>query len=163
MVHHGRHIEMKLTDYIGPEHVKLDLEGHDKQEVIEELVEHMADHCGNCDADTLLEAVLTRERDGSTGLEKGIAIPHAKCDAVDKLRIVVGISKSGVDFEAQDGQPSHLFFMMIAPTTESGPHVQAIAKIVKMIKVPGFRDKLLKADRAEQIIEAMERVENGED
>ena len=154
---------MKITEYIKPEHVKLDLEGHDKQEIIEELVEHMADVCSNCDADTLLDAVLNRERDGSTGLEKGIAIPHAKCDAVDKLRIVVGISQDGVEFEAQDGQPSRLFFMMIAPTTESGPHVQAIAKIVKMIKVPGFREKLLKADRPEQIIEAMERVENGEE
>jgi fructose-specific phosphotransferase system IIA component len=162
-MHHGRHIEMKLTDYIGPENIKLDLEGSDKQEVIEALVDHLADQCERCDADTILEAVLKRERDGSTGLEKGIAIPHAKCDAVDKLRIVVGISKKGVDFEAQDGQPSHLFFLMIAPTTESGPHVQAIAKIVKMIKVPGFREKLLKATRPEQIIEAMERVENGEE
>jgi fructose-specific phosphotransferase system IIA component len=162
-MHHGRHIEMKLADHIGPENIKLNLEGSNKQEVIEALVDHMADHCECCDADTMLEAVLKRERDGSTGLEKGIAIPHAKCDAVDKLRIVIGISKKGVDFDAQDGQPSHLFFLMIAPTTESGPHVQAIAKIVKMIKVPGFREKLLKATRPEQIIEAMERVENGEE
>ena len=154
---------MKLTDYINPEQIKLDLEGTDKSEIIEELVEHMSEVCSNCDSDRILEAVESRERDGSTGLEKGIAIPHAKCDAVDKLRIVVGISKDGVDFEAQDGQPSHLFFMMIAPTTESGPHVQAIAKIVKMIKVPGFREKLMKAERPELIIEAMERVENGEE
>ncbi len=153
---------MRLTDYIGPEHVKLDLEGANKQEVIEELVEYMSEYCGSCDADTILEAVMNRERDGSTGLEKGIAIPHAKCDAVDKLRIVIGISKEGVDFEAQDGQPSHLFFLMIAPTNESGPHVQAIAKIVKMIKVDGFREKLLKAERPEQVIELMERVENGD-
>jgi len=153
---------MKLTDHIEPEHIILDLEGTNKHEVIEELVEHMSDSCGRCDADTILEAVLKRERDGSTGLEKGVAIPHAKCDAVDKLRIVVGVSKKGVDFESQDGQPSHLFFLMIAPTNESGPHVQAIAKIVKMIKVPGFREKLLKADRPEKVIDAMERVENGE-
>jgi fructose-specific phosphotransferase system IIA component len=153
---------MKLTDYIKPEHIKLNLEGTSKREIVEELVEHMAEHCTNCDADEILDAVLRRENDGSTGLEKGVAIPHAKCDAVDKLRIVVGVSKKGVDFEAQDGKPSHLFFMMIAPTTESGPHVQAIAKIVKMIKVDGFRERLMKAERPEQVIEAMERVENGE-
>ncbi len=90
-MHHGRRIKMRLTDYIGPEHIRLNLEGTDKQEIIEELVEHMSEYCGSCDADTILEAVMNRERDGSTGLEKGIAIPHAKCDAVDKLRLVVGI------------------------------------------------------------------------
>ncbi|HSG29215.1 MAG TPA: PTS sugar transporter subunit IIA, partial [Candidatus Krumholzibacterium sp.] len=58
--------------------------------------------------------------------------------------------------------PSHLFFMMIAPKTESGPHVQAIAKIVKMIKIEGFRNRLLKAEKPEQVIEAMKRVEEGD-
>jgi fructose-specific phosphotransferase system IIA component len=154
---------MKLTDHIEPEHIILGLEGTNKHEIIEELVERLAETCENCDADTILEAVLSRERDGSTGLEKGVAIPHAKCDAVDKLRVVVGISREGVDFESQDGKPSKLFFLMIAPTTESGPHVQAIAKIVKMIKLDRFREKLVKADNPEVIIEAMERVENGEE
>jgi fructose-specific phosphotransferase system IIA component len=153
---------MKLTDHIEPKHIILNLEGTSKQEVIEELVERMSETCENCDADTILEAVLSRERDGSTGLEKGVAIPHAKCDAVDRLRIVVGISRDGVDFDSQDGKPSKLFFLMIAPTTESGPHVQAIAKIVKMIKLDRFRDRLMKADNPEVVIETMERVENGE-
>ncbi len=161
-LHHGRRNEMKITDYIEPDFVNLDLEGRDKREILEELVEQLAEHCENCDADAIFEAVMKRESEGSTGLEKGVAIPHAKSDAVDKLRIVVGISRQGVDFDSQDGQPSYLFFLMIAPTTESGPHVQAIAKIVKMVKTPGFREKLLKAQRPDEIIEAMERLENGE-
>lgn len=154
---------MKLTDAIGPEHVKLDMEAVDKREAIEELVELMAESCENCDADTILDAVFARERDGSTGLEKGVAIPHAKCDAVDRLRIVIGVSRDGVDFESQDGKPSHLFFLMIAPTSESGPHVQAIAKIVKMIKLDRFRERLLKAKRPEDVVETIDRVENGEE
>lgn len=152
---------MRLTDYIKADNVILDLEARDKEEAIEELVEHMAEVCENCEADTILQAVMSRERDGSTGLEKGVAIPHAKCDAVDRMRIVVGISRKGVDFESQDGRPSHLFFLMIAPTTETGPHVQAIAKIVKMIKVEGFRKRLLDAKRPEDVVEAIDSLENG--
>jgi fructose-specific phosphotransferase system IIA component len=153
---------MKLTDYITPEHIKIGLEAENKEEVIEELVELLVESCNLRDADTIYEAVMSRERDGSTGLEKGIAIPHAKCDAVEGLSVVVGISKDGIDFEAQDGKPSHLFFLMVAPKSESGPHVQAIAKIVKMIKVERFRETLLKAESPEKVIEFIGGVENGE-
>ncbi|MBN1164628.1 MAG: PTS sugar transporter subunit IIA [Candidatus Krumholzibacteriota bacterium] len=153
---------MNLVDYIKPENVKLDLEGSSKREVIEELVEHMAETDEESDADCILEAVLKREREGSTGLEKGIAIPHAKCDAVRKLSIVIGVSREGVDFESLDGKPAHLFFLMIAPLSESGPHVQAIAKIVKMIKLETFKNKLIKAKSGAEAIELIRRVENGE-
>lgn len=153
---------MKLTDYITPGHIKIGLEAVNKEEVIEELVELLVESCDLCDADTIYEAVMSRERDGSTGLEKGIAIPHAKCDAVGGLSVVVGISKDGIDFESQDGKPAHLFFLMVAPKSESGPHVQAIAKIVKMIKVDRFRETLLMAETPEKVIEFIDGVENGE-
>ncbi len=154
---------MKLADLLKPENIKLDLEGRTKSEVIEELVEHLAESCEKCDADTLYEAVMDRESKGSTGLEMGVAIPHAKCDAVGTMSIVIGVSRKGVDFESLDGKPAQLFFLMIAPMSESGPHVQAIAKIVKMIKIDGFRQKLIKAGRNEDVIEAIRRVEEGED
>lgn len=154
---------MRLSDYIIPECVKIGLDAEDKSEVIEELVEVMADSPIECDAPTIHDAVLRREDEGSTGLEKGIAIPHAKCDAVKELSIVIGISKDGIEFDSQDGKPAHLFFMMIAPTTESGPHVQAIAKIIKMIKMEGFRKKLLNASSGEEVIEAIRRLEEGEE
>ncbi len=153
---------MKLADYITPEHVKIGLEGERKDEVIEELVELLVSACDVCDADTIYRAVMDREQVGSTGLEKGVAIPHAKCDAVKRLSIVIGISKEGIDFEAQDGKPSHLFFMMVAPSTESGPHVQAIAKIVKMIKVESFRKKLINAKSPKEVLEVIGRLEEGE-
>jgi fructose-specific phosphotransferase system IIA component len=153
---------MKLTDYITPAHIKVGLEGESKEEIVEELVELLVESCELCDADAIFEAVMNRERDGSTGLEKGVAIPHAKCDAVEGLSIVVGIKKEGIDFEAQDGKPSQLFFLMVAPKSESGPHVQAIAKIVKMIKIDRFREMLLKAQTPEKVIEVVGGVENGE-
>ncbi len=153
---------MKFIDYVNPEHIKLHLEGQTKEEVIEELVELLTESCCVEDGDRILDAVMEREREGSTGLEKGVAIPHAKCDAVNKLSIVIGISKEGIDFDALDGKRSHLFFLMVAPTSESGPHVQAIAKIVKMIKLERFREKLLKAKSGEEVIETINMVENGE-
>jgi len=156
-------MKMMLSDHIRPDCVKIGLEGSSKAEVIEELVEVLSDARCGCDADTILEAVMKREHDGSTGLEMGVAIPHAKCDAIDRLSIVVGVSKEGVDFESQDGKPSNLFFMMLAPRNESGPHVQAIAKIVKLIKVDGFRKKLLKASTPAEVIEVIRKVEEGED
>jgi len=154
---------MRLTDYITPEHVKIKLESENKEEVIEELVSLLVETSDVSDMDEIYEAVMNREREGSTGLEKGVAIPHAKSDAVKKLSIVIGISRGGVDFEAQDGKPSHLLFLMVAPTSESGPHVQAIAKIVRMIKLDKFRKKLLEAKKPEDVVEAISRVENGEE
>ena len=154
---------MKLIDFITPAHVKIRLEGAGKEEVIEELVSLLVDTSDVEDPDAIYEAVMNREREGSTGLEKGVAIPHAKSDAVKSLSIVIGISRAGVDFAALDGKPSHLFFLMVAPTSESGPHVQAIAKIVKMIKLDKFRKKLLDAKKPDDVVEAISRVENGED
>jgi len=154
---------MKLVDYVTPQHVKIRLEGDSKEEVIEELVSLLLETSDARDPDAVFEAVMNREREGSTGLEKGVAIPHAKSDAVNSLSIVIGISRAGVDFAAQDGKPSHLFFLMVAPTSESGPHVQAIAKIVKMVKLDKFRKKLLDAKKPEDVVEAISRVENGEE
>jgi fructose-specific phosphotransferase system IIA component len=154
---------MRLADYITPAHVKIRLEGNGKEEIVEELVSLLVDTSDVEDPDTIFEAVMAREREGSTGLEKGVAIPHAKSDKVKGLTIVVGISREGVDFEAQDGKPSRLFFLMVAPTSESGPHVQAIARIVKMIKIDRFRKKLLDARKPDDVVEAISRAENGED
>lgn len=154
---------MKIAQYITPARVKLGLDGDTKEEVIEELVSLLADTHKVTDADAVYDAVMNRERQGSTGLEKGVAIPHAKSDAVKKLSMVLGISRDGVDFGSRDGRNAHLFFLMVAPTSESGPHVQAIAKIVKMIKLDKFIKKLVDAKSPDEVVEAISRVENGED
>jgi len=154
---------MRLTDYVTLDHIKMGLEGHNKDEVIEELVELCSEVCDVSDPDAVLQAVLNRERDGSTGLEKGVAIPHAKSDAVGALSIIVGISKEGIDFDSQDEKPSHLFFLLVAPTSESGPHVQAIAKIVKLIKIDNFREQMINAETPEGVVNLISSAENGEE
>ncbi len=154
---------MNMNDYITPRHVKIGLEGETKEEAIEELVSLLVETSDVTDADAILEAVLKREGEGSTGLEKGVAIPHAKSDAVKGLSIVVGTSRKGVDFQAQDGKPSRLIFLMVAPTAESGPHVQAIAKIVKLVKLDKLRKKLLDAKKPEDAVEVLSRFESAGD
>ena len=153
---------MKLTEYITPQHVKIGLDGVGKGDVIEELVELLVETNDVSDADAIYDAVMKREGEGSTGLEKGVAIPHAKSDAVKRLSIVVGISRDGIEFDSQDGKPAHLFFLMVAPTSESGPHVQAIAKIVKMIKLDKVRERLVKAKKPEDVVDMIFRVENSD-
>ena len=153
---------MKLTEYITPQHVKIGLDGVGKGDVIEELVELLVETNDVSDADAIYDAVMKREGEGSTGLEKGVAIPHAKSDAVKRLSIVIGISRDGIEFDSQDGKPAHLFFLMVAPTSESGPHVQAIAKIVKMIKLDKFRERLIKAKKPEDVVDMIFRVENSD-
>jgi mannitol/fructose-specific phosphotransferase system IIA component (Ntr-type) len=143
--------------------VKLGLGGDTKEEIVEELVSLLADTHQVADADVVYEAVMNRESQGSTGLEKGVAIPHAKSDAVKKLSVVVGISREGVDFGSRDGRTAHLFFLLVAPTSESGPYVQAIAKIVKMMKLGTFVKKLVDAKAPDEVVDAISRVENGED
>ncbi|MFO7916185.1 MAG: PTS sugar transporter subunit IIA [Candidatus Krumholzibacteriales bacterium] len=153
---------MKLTDYINPKCIKIDLSSEYKEEVIEELVFLLADCISDgVDPDAVYNAVMMRESEGSTGLEKGIAIPHAKCDYVDRLRIAIGISREGIDFDAQDGKPSKLFFLMVAPRNEAGPHVQAIARIVKITTMEGVKSKLLNANNPERVVEIIDDIENG--
>jgi len=153
---------MRLTDYIDPKCIKVGLSSEYKEEVIEELVFLLADCISDgVDPDAVYNAVMMRESEGSTGLEKGIAIPHAKCDYVDRLRIAIGISRDGIDFDSQDGEPSKLFFLMVAPRNEAGPHVQAIARIVKITTMQGIKSKLLNANNAERVIEIINDIENG--
>ena len=89
----------------------------------------------------------------STGLEEGIAVPHAKTDAVKTLTIAIGISPEGVDFNSLDGKPSKLFFLMLAPPDQSGPHIEALAEIAKLSKSKAFINALINAKTPDEIVE----------
>lgn len=99
-----------------------------------------------------MEAVLTREEKMSTGMENGIAIPHGKTDSVDNLIIAVALKKEGVDFDSMDGQVSTIFIMTISPQSRSGPHIQFLAEVSKVLKEPEAREMLLAARTVEEVI-----------
>ena len=112
----------------------MEMKSTGKDEAIEELVDLLCTAYRLKDHDTILEAICDREATASTGIGMGLAVPHAKTSAVDKLYVAFGLSREGIDFESVEGERSHLFFMMISAKDRCGPHIQALAGISRLIK-----------------------------
>jgi fructose-specific phosphotransferase system IIA component len=146
---------MALIDMVAEEIVKIPLESKDKPDVLRELVQILKDADEIDDFDTVLKALQEREDKGSTGLEKGIAVPHAKTPAVSSLKLAIGISPQGIDFEALDKQPSKLFFLLVAAPDQSGPHVEALAEIAKLSRSNALCRALVNAQNAAEVIELL--------
>ncbi len=144
---------MALVDLITPEVVKVPLISKNKPSVIRELIEVLRDAGKISDVESVLDAINKREEQGSTGLELGIAVPHAKSDSVKNLTLAIGISPEGIDFNSFDGKPSHLFFLMLAPPSQSGPHIEALAEIAKLSHSRAFCDALIHSRTPEDIVE----------
>jgi len=144
---------MALVDLITPEVVKVPLAGKTKNEVIRELVQVLLDAGRITELESVYDALLTREALGSTGLEQGIAVPHAKTRAVRQLTAAIGIAPQGVDFQSADGEPSKLFFLLLAPPDQSGPHIQALAEIARLARSPTFLRLLTEASSGREVAE----------
>lgn len=136
------------------------LQSLDKQSVIEELLDILVKQKKVKDRSLALKDVMDREAKGSTGLEKGIAVPHGKTAAVDTLSLAIGISREGVDFTAMDGKYSHLIFLLLAPPGSAGPHVEALAEIARFLTPARVREKLLTVDKPEDVINIIVEYEN---
>ena len=143
---------MALLDRISAKVVKVPLVSTTKEGVIRELVSLLVDAGTIADAAASVEAVLAREALGSTGLQNGIAVPHAKTVAVADLAVAIGISPKGVSFASLDGLPSHLFFLLLAPPDKSGPHIEALAEIARLTRSTAFTRVLRAAANAEEVI-----------
>ena len=109
------------------------------------------------DYDTALADILAREGYLSTGLENGLAIPHAKTDGIDKLGMVFGLKREGVNFESLDEKPAHLIFLVLSPRDTSGPHIQALALIARNLKDSKIRENIKKAKSAAEIAKIFEQ------
>ena len=150
---------MTLMDILSAKSVIVDLKGETKEEIIEELVDALEVGEVITNRDKVLQAVLEREKIMSTGIGDGIAIPHGKSDAVARLAAALGTQKRGVDFEALDGEPAYVFFLLVSPANVSGPHIKALARISRMLKNDGFKKKLIEAGSADDIVAAIEEEE----
>ena len=143
---------MKLTTVLSPEVVKVGLKGTDKNSIIEEMLDTLVAAGKINDRDRALADLLDRESKMSTGIQHGIAIPHAKTSAVDSLVACIGIKKEGIDFKSLDGKPSSIFIMTLSPMYRVGPHVQFLAEISTLIKTESSRKALAAAENAEQVL-----------
>ena len=146
---------MALIDMVTEEIVKIPLESKDKPDVLRELVGILKDAGEIDDFDIVLKAVQEREDKGSTGLEKSIAVPHAKASTVSSLKLAIGIAPEGIDFDSLDKQPSKLFFLLVAAPDQSGPHVEALGEIAKLSRSSAFCRALVNADSAAEVVELL--------
>lgn len=142
---------MELKGLLTSDQIIYGLRGHSKNEVINELLKTLAKCAKVKDRHLALKNVLEREDLLSTGMEKGLAIPHAKTDAVDELVVAFGLHKQGVDFNSIDGQPAHFIFLVLSPHDTSGPHIKALAQISRKLKTEQVRDQLKEASSLEEI------------
>ncbi len=147
---------MRLMDFLVPNAIEADMKSTTKTDAIKELVDLLKKAGTIVAEDSVANAVLEREELGTTGIGEGIAVPHGKSDAVDELVAALGRSGKGIDFESIDGQPVHLLFLLVAPTTSAGPHLMALARISRLLKNRDFRQGLLNAADKSEILKICE-------
>jgi PTS system nitrogen regulatory IIA component len=156
---HPEITRMNLLDILSLESTIVDLKGESKEDIIAELVNSLVVGDSITDRDQVLQAVLDREKIMSTGIGDGIAIPHGKSAAVTELVAAMGTQRRGVDFDALDGEPAFVFFLLVSPANVSGPHIKALARISRLLKNDAFKKKLIEANSAEEIIATIEAAE----
>ena len=151
---------MTLTQILQPTCVKVPLEGKDKESVITELVDLLDDNGLLLDKNAALDAVLAREQTRSTGIGSRIAIPHGKCKAVNELVMAIGVAGEPIDFESVDGKPVTIIILLVSPADQTGPHIQALARISRLMLDEQFKQGLEKAASADEVYELLSSKEN---
>lgn len=150
---------MKILDFLCSDAVTADLKATTKKELIEEMTSMMVDAGAfeKKNKNKIIDVFMAREALGSTAIGQGIAIPHGKTDCVDKLIAGLGISKKGIDFDALDGEPAHIFFILAAPVDSAGPHLKALARVSRLLKDKYFRDSLRAVKDRKDILDLISR------
>jgi PTS system nitrogen regulatory IIA component len=142
---------MKLGDYLQEASIVPELSGSSKKQVLTELVAPLEKDNNGMDTDQAVRVLLEREELGTTGIGDGIAIPHGKLDAIDRISVVVGRSTKGIEYEALDFKPCHIFFLVMAPEQVAGMHLRLLAHISRLLKDEHFRQEFLKAEDAKAL------------
>ena len=151
---------MKITDFLNDKGIKLDLASTDKEGVLQELVDILAEVKDIGDKKSILRALIERENLGSTGIGQGIAIPHGKTDKVDGLVAVLGVSRKGVNFEALDGEPVYILFLLVAPKDTAGPHLKALAQISRLLRDSYFCELVRRCKTPKEVFDLIGKEEN---
>jgi PTS system nitrogen regulatory IIA component len=146
---------MKVIDFLAPDGIVATLEAKTKPGVLAELATHMAKVVPGMEAEALRKVLEERELLASTAIGDGIAIPHGKLDTVGRLVGALGRAVEGIEFESIDGKPTHLVFMLVAPSSSTGVHLKALARLSRLFRDPEFRTRLLEAPSAEAMYQVI--------
>ncbi len=147
---------MKIMDILVKDAVILDLASRTKQDLLSEMAKSLAEAEPTLDATRLVEVLVEREGLQSTGIGEGVAIPHGKMPGLSRLLASFARSRAGLDFESIDGQPTHLFFLLVVPEDSGGQHLKALARISRFFRDAAFRKSLLEAESRETVFRAIE-------
>ncbi len=142
---------MKITDFLDAGKIIPDLRGKDKNAVLKEMAEALSSRNGSLNANKIFEILLAREKDSSTAIGEGVAIPHGKIPGGEKVSGIFARSLRGVSFDSFDGGPTHLFFVLLAPEDAAADHLKALARISRLLKDGSFRAELMQGKTAEEI------------
>jgi len=145
---------MILQNAFKPATIKIGLESDDKDELLEELVDVLAKNYPKEKAfprEEVLDALWAREDKMSTGIYKGVAVPHATCENIDSLRGVLGISKKGIEYGSLDGNPVYLVFLLVSPPNEVESHLDALRQIAHLIQDSMLLEKLMQTNSPESV------------
>ena len=152
---------MKIREFLNERALSLDLQAKDKKGVIEELVD-LVIQAGVLDEKKrgdVVKILLDRESLGSTGFSSGVAIPHGKTELISSLVGAFGLSRKGVDFESLDGEPTYIFFLLLAAKDSTGPHLKALAKISQLLRDKFVRDSIRGCKDKKEVLELIAREE----
>ncbi|MCP4604384.1 MAG: PTS sugar transporter subunit IIA [Proteobacteria bacterium] len=151
---------MKLVEIIHTARICTDLKSSGKMEVLAELGELLTKPDGYANISTTTKTLVDRERLATTGVGNGIAIPHGKIEGLNTICAAIGISRTGISFDAVDDAPVHIFFALIAPLNSSGDHLRSLARISRLLKDPDIRTRFVEAEDASSVFEVI-REEDG--
>jgi len=148
-----------LSDLLSPDRIRVPLQSTDKEGLLSELVELVTVDCDEQRRRSLLRAVRDREAVLSTGIGNGVAIPHGKSGALVELRLAAGVTADPVDFDALDGAPVSLFFLLVGPESSAGHHVKALSRISRLLRKDDLRRRLISARSSDEFIETLRELE----
>jgi mannitol/fructose-specific phosphotransferase system IIA component (Ntr-type) len=153
---------MQISELLRQDHVKVNLESEDKESAIAEVLELLVASGDVTDRDGAYHALLEREGKGTTGIGDGVAVPHAKHTSITHLCLALGLSLRGVEFDAIDGEPACIIFLLLAEPNNPGPHVQALAQVARLCQTAGFCRRLRECRSDKEVLKLIQEFEETE-
>ena len=146
---------MKIADFMKLNNICADLKSTGKMSVLAELAKMLKSDCPNSEEDQITKILVERERLATTGIGDGVAIPHGKLSDMEGICAAIGISRTGIPFDAVDNNPIHIFVALLAPHNSTGDHLKALARVSRLLKDPAFRKRLLESKTPLEIFDTI--------
>ena len=151
---------MRLSERLVDNGIIINSECKTKPEILREMVETLVQAFTLKHRDEILDAVLTREKQKSTGIGCGLAVPHAKVDYVDRMCMVASTVKDGIDFDTMDREPVYLLMLIVSPSNTVGPHIKALSSVARIMADADVRNDLIKAQTPAEFLNLLREAED---